>query len=744
MKAHSLLSLTLSFPVALLLCSCNPGNSPAPVSALMGQESRIDAIMDGMTLEQKVAMLHGKHMFSSEGVPSEGIADIQYADGPFGIREEMEPHSWNSVHLQTDSATFFPTGSALAATWSEELSHEYGRAMGIEARLRGKDMILGPAINIQRVPTGGRTYEYLSEDPLLSGTLARGYTLGVQEQGVAVCLKHYALNNQEDYRGFVDVRASPRAMREIYLTPFEMAVREADAWGVMAAYNKVDGRWCSENKVLLTDILRDEWGFKGIVISDWGGTHSVEAVEAGLNVEMPGQSYLGEKLLAAVKDGTVSEEAVNQRVRELLRVRLHVQPVPEDEANKEMTSQPLQQRIAYDVAAHSIVLMKNEDNTLPLDLSSKPKIAVIGDNAICEQSQGGVGAGVKALYEVTPLEGLKEAVGDMAEISYAGGYARYTRHDRNRGVNPVMEADPTLHEEAMECAGDADIILFFAGDNREIETEGSDRKSITLPCGQDAILSSLATLGKPIVTILVTGAPLDLTTVDTLSSSVVVSWFNGSEGGRALADVLVGKISPSGKLPFTFPKKLLTDSPAYALGVFPQTLKDEEESSDIFVDLVNKDQRKGERGLRAPYSEGIFVGYRYFDKNNVDVEYPFGHGLSYSSFEYSDMKVSKRRSGDLRVTLCVRNTGKMAAEEVVQVYASRPGSKIERPERELKGFCRVSLSPSEKKRVTIDIPRERFRHFDVGSSSWVVEEGKVVLLCASSSRDMRLSCESTL
>ena len=268
-------------------------NESEKVSALMGNEDRITEIMSAMTLEEKVAMLQGKHMFSSEGVPSQGIADIEYADGPFGIREEMEHHSWNSIHLDTDSATFFPTGSALAATWSDELAREYGKGMSIEARLRGKDMILGPAINIQRVPTGGRTYEYFSEDPLLSSVLATEYVLGVQENGTAVCLKHYALNNQEDHRGYVDVQVSERAMREIYLPPFEMSVRKGDAWGVMSAYNKVRGYWCSENKELLTDILRDDWGFKGIVISDWGGTHSVKAVEAGLNVEMPGASHLG-------------------------------------------------------------------------------------------------------------------------------------------------------------------------------------------------------------------------------------------------------------------------------------------------------------------------------------------------------------------------------------------------------------------------------------------------------------------
>ena len=724
--------------LALALTGCG-AKVEVKESALMKNEDRITEIMSKMTLEEKVAMLHGKHMFSSEGVPSQGIADIEYADGPFGIREEMEPYSWNSIHLDTDSATFFPTGSALAATWSDELARDYGKGMSIEARLRGKDMILGPAINIQRVPTGGRTYEYFSEDPLLSSVLATEYVLGVQENGTAVCLKHYALNNQEDHRGYVDVQVSERAMREIYLPPFEMSVRKGDAWGVMSAYNKVRGYWCSENKELLTDILRDDWGFKGIVISDWGGTHSVKAVEAGLNVEMPGASHLGKTLLDSLAAGVVSVEAVDQRVRELLRVRLAVEPIPAEKANVEMTSQPVQQKIAYNVAANSVVLLKNE-GLLPIDTQKYKKIAVIGDNAVQTQSLGGVGAGVKTLYEVTPLAGILSRLEGKAEVTYAQGYAKYTAEDRHRRMPAVREPDQKLMEEAVELAGKSDLVIFVAGNNREIETEGSDRTNIMLPMGQDELIKALAAVNPNIVTVVVTGAPADLCVVKEISPSILVSWFNGSEGGNALADILVGNIAPSGKLPFTFPVQL-EDNPAYALGVFPQ--KVEMGNSDVFVNLVNRRRDRNRIKLEADYAEDIFVGYRWYEAKDVPVLYPFGHGLSYVDFEYSDLTLKSSAKG-VKVSFNLTNTGGMEAEEVIQIYAGRPESAITRPEKELAGFQRVTLQAGETKNVTVDIDKEVFRHWDEASDWWTVEKGAADFYVGSSSDDIRLTGKTTI
>ena len=709
--------------------------------ALLSNEEKISEIISQMTLEEKVEMLHGKHMFSSAGVERLGIADIEYADGPFGIREEMEPHSWNPLRLTTDSATFFPTGSALAATWSTEMAYAYGRGMGIEARLRGKDMILGPAINIQRIPTGGRTYEYFSEDPLLSGLLAVAYTKGCQETGTAVCLKHYALNNQENYRGFVDVRVSPRAMNEIYLKPFEMAVCEGDAWGVMAAYNKVDGKWCSDNEMLLTDVLRKRWGFPGIVISDWGGVHATSAVVAGMNVEMPGNRFMGKALLDSVKSGVISEAVIDQRVRELLRVRLLVKPIPKEKANVEMTAKPEQLKTAYEVAKRSIVLLKN-DGLLPLNLKRVKKIAVIGDNARCKQALGGVGAGVKTLREVTPLDGIREAVGNGAEVVWAQGYPTYGAQQRNKRVSPQMAPDRKLLAEAVKLARKADVVIFVAGDNREIETEGSDRVSIKMPQGQNEVAKALAAANKNLITVVVAGGPLELEAVRDASKALLISWFNGSEGGTALGDVLVGKVSPSGKLPFTFPIKL-EDSPAYATGSYPQQLKERDQQGDIFVGLVNREKNDRNQELIAPYAEELLVGYRWFTTKQLPVAYPFGYGLSYATFEYSNLTVTPNAEG-IRVEFDLKNHSSFDAEEVAQVYVSRKHSALERPALELKGFQRVALGKGEQKRVSILLRRNDMKDWNAAIENWQLEAGEVEVLVGSSSADLRLTQTCTI
>ena len=722
-------------------CACGQVGAQTLSSRLMQHEQQIDDIIKGMTLEEKIAMLHGKNMFSSAGIPRLGIADVEYADGPFGIREEMEPHSWNSLHLTTDSATFFPTGSALAATWSTDLAYAYGRAMSREARWRGKDMILGPAMNIQRIPTGGRTYEYLSEDPLLSGMLSVAYTRGAQDDGTAVCLKHYALNNQEDYRGFVDVRISDRAMREIYLRPFEMAVREADAWGVMAAYNKVNGRWCSENALLLDTILRRQWGFAGMVISDWGGVHStVDAVAAGLNVEMPGDRYLGKALLDSVKAGKVSESVVDQRVREILRVRLTVRPIAKEEANKRPVGNEEEMNVALDVARRSIVLMKNE-GLLPLDLKRVRRIAVIGENAVTKMAQGGVGAGVKTRREITPLEGLQSLLAGKATITYVPGYKSFDRQSRDKKQHPQQKADRQLMAQAVKAAKRADLVIFFAGDNREVETEGSDRRSIELPSGQDELVRALSKANKRLVTVVVSGGPVDVRTVDSVSGALVASWFNGSMGGQALAEVLTGCVSPSGKLPMSWPRQL-DDVPAYATGSYPQQMVGNQQG-DIFVGLVNNQSNERKQQLLARYAEEDLVGYRWYDCYGVAVDYPFGHGLSYAKFQYSDLSL-KRTPDGIQVGFVLTNTSDVDAEEVAQVYVSRPESAIERPIKELKGFRRVALKAGERKEVTIPIRLSDLCHWDEAAQTWMFEPGKVSVGVGGTSASLPLRGECCL
>jgi len=740
----------------LILVSC--GEDKMHKSALLQYDNEIDGIISQMTLEEKVNMLHGKQMFTSAGIERLGIADMVYVDGPFGIREEMEPDSWTPLGWETDRATFFPTGSALAATWSPELAYSYGTGMAREARLRGKDMLLGPAINIQRIPTGGRTYEYLSEDPFLSSRLSAGYAKGVQDNGVAVCLKHYALNNQENNRGNVNVIIGERAMREIYLPPFRAAVEEADAYGVMAAYNKVDGWWCSENDMLLNKILRDEWGFAGIVISDWGGVHhTVQPVIYGLNVEMPGSRLMGEPLLDSVKAGFVPEEVIDKRVREILRVRMAIKPIPADQANKEVTSKPEQQKIAYDVACKSIVMLKN-DGILPLDLNRKPVIAIIGANATQTMGLGGMGAGVKTLYEVTPLEGLKNRIGDKAEIIFARGYIpevfdfgrMFRRRSPEELEKEAREKELTIRKltkEALETASKADLVLFIGGDNRAVETEGSDRRDIKLPSGQDELISKIAEINPEIVTVLVSGAPNDLNVVNPLSKALLISWFNGTEGGNALADVLIGKISPGGRLPFTLPVKL-EDSPAFALDNYSPGPG----RRDIFAGVVSETnaagnaEKKEEQDItgdpnNAFYSEESLVGYRWFDTKNITVMYPFGYGLTYTTFEYSAITTDKEKYGKrdiISVSFELRNTGSLAADEVVQAYVHRINPSVEWPYKELKAFSRVPLKPGENKTVTLEIPVEDLRYWNEAIHDWDDDPCDIEILVGASAGDIKL------
>ena len=732
----------------------------SPQDKLTVNDKKINEIIAQMTLEEKVEMLHSKTNMSSEGVPRLGIQDIKYTDGPFGIREE-NGDGFRSLGWTLDSATYFPTGSALAATWSKEMAYKNGWAMGREGRLRGKDIILGPAINIQRLPVGGRTYEYLSEDPVLAARLSVEYTLGSQDAGTAVCLKHYALNNQETNRGSVDVIADERTMREIYLKPFEAAVKEGGAMCVMPAYNKVNGFYCSENAHLNNEILRDEWGFKGMTVSDWGGTHStMGAALGGLCVQMTGDTYFGQALIDSVRNGALSEDVVDAKVREILRLRFAIEPVPEDVANTVMTSQPETQKIAYEIAQKSIVLLKNEGN-LPIAKDVK-KIAVIGQNAVLTTAAGGIGAGVKTLYEISPLEGIQARAAEAGvEVVYAPGYKNYQmrmgwgRRGPAAPVDPLVAtstdepADPALLAEAVALAKEADMVIFFGGTNKSIETEGSDRKNIDLPNGQNEVIKALYEANPNVATVLISGGPTDLRFLEPYSPAIVQGWWNGLEGGTALAEVLFGDIAPSGKLPFTFPKKL-EDSPAYATGSFPGNNTGE----DLFTLMYRLDATGYTReqiqeyiaNLPAPvseYKEGIFVGYRWFEKKEVPVMYAFGHGLSYVDFEYGALKVKKSRKS-VKVSFDVKNLGNMEADEVAQLYVKRIDSAVERPVKELEAFDRVTLKAGETKTMTLEFPIEELAHWDNETNQWVLEHGKIEILVGSSSDDIRQTAQTEI
>ena len=747
------------YSAALLILAAGCA-SLSPQDRLTVNDKKINKIIAQMTLEEKVEMLHSKTNMSSEGVPRLGIQDIKYTDGPFGIREE-NGDGFRSLGWTLDSATYFPTGSALAATWSKEMAYKNGWAMGKEGRLRGKDIILGPAINIQRLPVGGRTYEYLSEDPVLSARLSVEYTKGSQDAGTAVCLKHYALNNQETDRGSVDVIADERTMREIYLKPFEAAVKEGGAMCVMPAYNKVNGFYCSENAHLNNEILRDEWGFKGMTVSDWGGTHStMGAALGGLCVQMTGDNYFGQALIDSVRNGALDEAVVDAKVREILRLRFAIDPVPEDVANTIMTSQPETQKIAYEIAQKSIVLLKNEAGNLPIAKDVK-KIAVIGQNAVLTTAAGGIGAGVKTLYEISPLEGIQaRAEKAGVEVVYAPGYKNYQmRMGWGRPsagpVNPLVAnsidepADPALLAEAVALAKDADMVIFFGGTNKSIETEGSDRKNIDLPCGQNEVIKALYEANPNVATVLISGGPTDLRYLEPYSPAIVQGWWNGLEGGTALAEVLFGDIAPSGKLPFTFPLKL-EDSPAYATGSFPG----EGSGEDLFTLMYRLDAtgytreqiREYIASLPDPvseYREGILVGYRWYDTKDVPVMYAFGHGLSYVEFEYGAL-TCKQKKDKIQVSFDLKNLGDMEADEVAQLYVKRLDSKVERAEKELEAFERVALKAGETKNVTLEFPLSELAHWDNETNGWVLEPGKIEILVGSASNDIRQSIHTEI
>lgn len=742
--------------VAFIIAGCGCGMSPQ--DRLTVNDKKINEIIAQMTLEEKVEMLHSKTNMSSEGVPRLGIQDIKYTDGPFGIREE-NGDGFRSLGWTLDSATYFPTGSALAATWSKEMARKNGWAMGKEGRLRGKDIILGPAINIQRLPVGGRTYEYLSEDPILAARLSVEYTIGSQEAGTAVCLKHYALNNQETDRGSVNVIADERTMREIYLKPFEAAIKEGGAMCVMPAYNKVNGYYCSENAHLNNEILRGEWGFKGMTVSDWGGTHStMGAALGGLCVQMTGDNYFGQALIDSVRNGALPESVVDDKVREILRLRFAIEPVPEDVANTIMTSQPETQQVAYEIAQKSIVLLKNEGN-LPISKEVK-KIAVIGQNAVLTTAAGGIGAGVKTLYEISPLEGIQKRAAEAGvEVVYAPGYKNYKMRmgwgrapqgpaDPLTANSPAEPADPALLADAVALAKDADMVIFFGGTNKSIETEGSDRKNIDLPCGQNEVIKALYEANPNVATVLISGGPTDLRFLEPYSPAIVQGWWNGLEGGTALAEVLFGDIAPSGKLPFTFPKKL-EDSPAFALGNFGKNA-----SEDLFTLMYRLDATGYTReqiqeyiaNLPAPeshYTEGIFVGYRWFETKNVPVMYAFGHGLSYVDFEYGPL-ACRQKKDKFMVTFNLKNAGDMEADEVVQLYVKRKDSKVERPLKELEAFDRIALKAGETKKVTLEFPASELAHWDTDTNDWVLEPGKIEILVGSASDDIRQTIETEI
>ncbi|MBV8390890.1 MAG: glycoside hydrolase family 3 C-terminal domain-containing protein [Mucilaginibacter sp.] len=711
---------------AVLLISAS-GSFAQMKSKEAGLDKTIDGIIKKLTLEEKIGMLHANGIFSTAGVGRLGIPGLITDDGPLGVREDVK-EGWGSANLTTDSATFFPNGSALAATWNPALAYRMGHDMGEEARERKKYVMLAPAFNICRVPLCGRTYEYYSEDPYLNSRLAVAAVQGMQSQDIAACVKHYAVNNQEIERNSVSVDIDERALREIYLPAFKAAITEGHAWTIMSAYNKLRGVYCSENDYLLNKILRDEWKFKGIVISDWGGTHStVNAANNGLDIEMgsrpPYNTYhFADKLLDSVKAGKVSEKVIDDKVRRVLWVIYHTSMAANPPAGKINT--PEHSKTVYDVAAESIVLLKNDKHLLPLHASSLKSIAVIGDNATHTFHLGGFGAGVKAKYEVTPLAALQSKLGSRITINYAQGYSGVYHTFRRDTSKKKDIIDTAKIQEAVAAAKKSDMAILFIGGNRDYESEGADRKDLGLPFHEQELVDAVTAVNLNTIVVVIGGAPYDIGKIKQNNHTIVWSWYNGSENGNALVDVLLGKVNPSGKLPFTLPAEL-KDSPAIALNAYP-----------------------GENH-KVEYKEGILVGYRWFDSKKIEPMYCFGYGLSYTDFQYADLKSAfpaykNKPNINLVLTLNLKNTGKYAGKETVQLYISKQGSAIQRAEKELKGFKKVQVLAGQSSKIQFIVPVESLAYYDVKTSKWVVEPGKYEILAGSSSRDIRAKTTITI
>jgi beta-glucosidase len=644
-----------------------------------------------------------------------------------GIREEISRDSWAPAGLDNDFATYYPASGGVAATWNPELSYTFGNSVGQEARARDKDMLLSPAINIIRTPLGGRTYEYFTEDPFLNKKLTVPFIVGVQNNDVMVCVKHFAANNQETNRGTVNVLMDERTLREIYLPAFKAAITQANAYSVMGAYNKFRGHYLCENDYMLNKILRDEWGFKGIVVSDWAAVHStVKSLENGLDIEMGtpkpfNEFFLADKLLAAYKTGDISEEEINKHVKRILNVLFQVKAINGNNRVEGSLATEAHYKDAYNIASESVVLLKNDKNILPLKLEGVNSIAVIGNNATKKNALGGFGAGVKTKREVTPLEGLKNKLPENIKINYAEGYLeRYAKNENDKKTEvtlhepmPINELDPVKLAAALEAAKKSDIAIIFAGSNRDFETEASDRKNLELPFGQEELIKKVLEVNPNTIVVMIAGAPFDLQEIEKQTATLVWSWFNGSEGGNALADVLIGNVNPSGKLPWTMPKNI-EDSPAHATNSFP---------GDSTV----------------TYLEGILVGYRWFDTKNIEPLFPFGFGLSYTNFEFSDLKTNQKvftKNDTIKVSFNIKNTGKVDGKEVTQLYISTKNSKIERAVQELKGFKKVLVKSGTSETVKIVLPVKELAYYNEENQEWVVEPGTYNLKIGNSSRNI--------
>ncbi len=701
-------------------------------------EKQIEELIKELTLDEKIGMIHGGGLFRTEGVERLGIPPVKMSDGPMGVRNEFPDDSWVPVGNSDDYVTYLPSNSALASTWNRRLAYETGKVLGEEARGRGKDVILAPGINIKRSPLCGRNFEYMSEDPYLSGEMAVPVIEGIQTADVAACVKHFAINNQETERLWVDVEVSDRAAREIYFPAFKKAAEKS--YSMMGAYNLYKGTHCCENKELLNKILRKEWGYDGMVVSDWGAVHRTkEAAESGLDIEMSvtynfDDYCLAKPLKEAVEMGEVSEKLLDEKVRNILRMmfRLHMMGEEKDQRKAGSYNTKKHRESVLEAARESVILLKNEDKKLPLSQKIK-RILVIGDNADRIHSNGGGSAEIKALYEISPLLGIKKLLGGNTQVDFVQGYIADDMDGQDGEVNwqadslengggstgetkkttkELEEKRRVLREEAVEKAAQYETVILIGGQNHLQDLEGHDRPNMKLPYEQDQLIKEVLEVNSDTIVILISGSPVEMPWIEN-AKTLVWQWYAGMEGGTALAEVLFGKVNPSGKLPETFPKTHL-DCSAHSVGEFPG-------------------------GKTVTYKEGVFVGYRHYDTRDIEVLFPFGHGLSYTEFDISDLSVIQKKSGEkqeVTISLKLSNTGQMDGKEVVQIYVGKSESKIQRPKKVLAAFEKVELAAGESRQIKLTLEPEAFVYYSEENQEYIIEPGTYQIYAGKSVADI--------
>ncbi|OPC46829.1 glycosyl hydrolase [Elizabethkingia anophelis] len=727
---------------------------PAYLDASKPVEQRIEDALSRMTLEEKVAMLHAQSKFSSPGVPRLGIPEFWTTDGPHGVRPEVLWDEWDQAGWSNDSIVAYPALTALSATWNKKMSWNYGKALGEEARYRKKDILLGPGVNIYRTPLNGRNFEYMGEDPYLTSKMVVPYIKGVQSNGVATSVKHFALNNQEEFRHTSNVIVDDRTLYEIYLPPFKAAVQEGDSWTIMGAYDKYKNQYASQNEYLLNKILKGEWGYKGVVVSDWGAVNNTEqAIHNGLDMEFGSWTnglsagtrnaydnyYLAKPYLDLIKSGKVGTTELDDKVRRILRLAYNTTMNPNKPLGNIASEDHM--AVAKEIGEEGIVLLQNNNNVLPINTDKVRKIAVIGENAIKMMTVGGGSSSLKVKYETLPLEGIKSRFGKKADVQFARGYVgdvggEYNGVKSGQNLKDDRPASELLNE-AVALAKKSDVVIFVGGLNKSDyqDSEGHDRKGLGLPYNQDQLISTLAKANKNLAVVLVSGNAVAMPWVKEVPA-IVQGWYLGSEAGNALAAVLAGDANPSGKLPFTFPVKL-EDNAAHQMGEYPG-------NKEELAAGKGKDQKNP---INITYNEGIFVGYRWHDTKNIKPLFSFGHGLSYTTFEYGKVHADKTQmaqDGKITFTVSIKNTGKREGAEVAQLYISDLKSSVPRPVKELKGFEKINLKPGEQKEVSFTIDKSALSFFDAATHQWLAEPGEFEALVGASSSDIKTKMKFTL